>query len=779
MPFPPAPKTNAPRGGYAAAYLCLLLASLILTWPWISGRVTIPWDAMAHSYPQLMFLARALHSHQSPFWTPNEFTGHPQIADPQSLIFSPPYFLLAWFDKAPGFAIFDAVTFAMLVLGGISVIAMFRDRNWHPAGALAAALGFAFGGSAAWRVQHINETLSLAWFGITLFLLNRALMRKHAGYGALAGIAAGCLVLDRDQVALIAVYLLVIFVVWQISKPHWLSVGERLGGAFRPLLAGFVTGGVIVAVPLALTIAFARMSNRPAIDLAGAELGSLHPAALLTFISANVFGTDGPGKDYWGPPSMLWGETGLYLARNMLDIYTGALPFMAFLVVGLCGQKLWSAGSRFFVMALVVVTIYAFGEYTPIYKYMFALPGADLYRRPADATFEMGALFALLCGFLVHLQASGQGVRTRARALVAGALLAGLLLALMALSADKKAFSSSLPHIMESASLLGLAGIGLWLLGAMAGRGVKGQIAQVVLVMGLMVPDLAFSNGPNESTALPPELFDVLAPDSANPTLALIKAELAKDAAPDRRDRVELAAVGFHWPNLGLATGIDHDLGYNPLRLELFNKASGANDHIAIPEQKTFSPLFASYHSTFANMLGLRVIATGVPVEQMDKKLQPGDLQFVTKTADAYVYINPNALPRVLVATHATAANFDDLLKSGNLPDLDYTKNVLLEQVPVDAPLGGDAPAVAKIIRYENTRIDIHADAPQGGWLVLNDVWQAWWRAKVDGQYVPILRANVMFRAVQLSPGSHDVTFEFDPFRGVLHSLLWPASSKP
>jgi len=39
-------------------------------------------------------------------------------------------------------------------------------------------------------------------------------------------------------------------------------------------------------------------------------------------------------------------------------------------------------------------------------------------------------------------------------------------------------------------------------------------------------------------------------------------------------------------------------------------------------------------------LLGVRLIATGVPVEQIDKAIKPGDLNFVARTKDAYVYEN-------------------------------------------------------------------------------------------------------------------------------------------
>ena len=93
-------------GGYAASFCAVSLGWLIFAWPWLSGDVTIPYDAKAHFLPQLRFLAHALHTGQSPFWTHNVFAGSPQIADPQSLIFSPA-FLLAYLEPEPSFRQLD------------------------------------------------------------------------------------------------------------------------------------------------------------------------------------------------------------------------------------------------------------------------------------------------------------------------------------------------------------------------------------------------------------------------------------------------------------------------------------------------------------------------------------------------------------------------------------------------------------------------------------------------------------------------------------------------
>src|SRR5581483_7910409 len=107
-------------GLYAAAFV-------LLAWPWLSGTLTIPWDAKAQFQSELQFLAASLARGESPFWTPNVFAGWPQIADPQSLIFSPLHLLLAWLDPAPSFREADAVTFGYLFGGGLGVILFFRE----------------------------------------------------------------------------------------------------------------------------------------------------------------------------------------------------------------------------------------------------------------------------------------------------------------------------------------------------------------------------------------------------------------------------------------------------------------------------------------------------------------------------------------------------------------------------------------------------------------------------------------------------------------------------
>ena len=756
-----------------AAGGAFVLGWLVLAWPWLSGRVTIPWDAKAQFLPQIQFLADALARGESPFWNPYVFSGHPQVADPQSMMFSPPFLLLAAFNGAPGAWAVDTTVFAAILVGGLALIAWFGDRDWHPAGAVIAALCFGFGAAMAWRVQHTGQVLSLALLPVTMLLLDRALARSSWGYGLAAGLAGGFLVLGRDQVALLSVYLLVAYVAWQAASAN--EPREAARRAVLPLACGTLAGLVLIAIPLILTVDLTQQSNRPEIDLLGAGRGSLHPALGLTFFAPDLFGSSGRQWDYWGPPSFAWQGTDLFIAQNMGQLYLGAIPALLILV-GLGSGALWRREIRFFAVALAVVTIYALGWYTPVFKLMHSfLPGVDLYRRPADAVFLMGFLSAILAGYSAHRLLSDLHVLERRSfrrgALVAIALTLAAFAVCLGIAIRMDHLGVATKPLVLSAALFALGAAiiadALWL------YPIRPILASALLI-GFTVADLAISNGPGSATALPPSEYDVLQPKTTNETIAILKRKTADGRSGTRRDRVEIAGMGFHWPNASMTHRLENTLGYNPIRLGLYSQATGAGDTAGLPEQRTFSTLLPSYKSQLADLLGLRYIATSVPLAKLDPAVRPGDFPLVAQTADGFIYENPRALPRALFAASAASADFDAILNTGKWPDDDLSGTVLLS--PQDEKASGlvatRGHGAVRIVRYENTEVEIEVDSTRGGYVVLNDLWHPWWVATLDNEPTPVLRANILFRAVRVPHGRHTVRFMFRPIRSAVGALI-------
>jgi hypothetical protein len=751
-------------GLYAGAFL-------LLAWPWLSGAVTIPWDAKSQFQPELQFLATSLAHGESPFWTPNIYAGWPQIADPQSLIFSPLHLALAALTPAPSLRQADLVTFAYLFAGSLALVLYFRDRGWHPGGAMVAALVFAFGGSAASRLQHTGQIISLSYLPISLWLVARTMERASWAYGLAAGVAVGLLAVGRDQVAMLGLYVIAGYVL-----AFWLDGPGRLArvkATLLPLTASGVTAIAIAIVPIVMSALLAADSNRPEIGFQSAGLGSLHPVHLLMLAFADLYGAADPAVEYWGPPSPVWSDTigggRLFLAQNMGQIYSGILAILLISGLGIAQGLLWAREIRFFFIALIAGLVYALGWYTPIFRLMYdVLPGVELFRRPADATFIVGLMIAVNAGYLVHRLLSGTAPLGRRFLLIEIAFIGALVVAAVAIAVAAGQLGVAAVPI---ATGIVFAAAGIALIVLVARLAPTHPLVAAVLVLAFATGDLAWNKAPDESSGLPPSRYDALLPQTRDETVALLEKKLAGTAAPDRRDRVELIGIAYHWPNLGLASGFDHLFAQNPLRLRDFALTTGVKDTVAVPEQRPFTPLFPSYRSALADLFGVRFILTGVPVERIDPALRPGDLDMIARTADAYVYENPRALPRVMFVHDYRVVDFESMIRSGWPASVDPRRTLLLEHAPARAPAGGAGTGTARIVAYANTEVTVDVEAATGGFLLLNDVWHPWWRAEVDGGPAPILKADVLFRAVQVEPGRHRIRFVFHPFLGAWEEL--------
>ncbi|MGC2630853.1 MAG: hypothetical protein WA265_13010 [Rhodomicrobium sp.] len=766
------------RSGYSAAAVAFAVGWVLFALPWLSGAVTVPWDAKAHFFPQLQFLAHALHTGQSPAWNHNVFTGSPQIADPQSLIFSPA-FLLAYLVPDPSFRQLDLYCFLLLAVAGLSVLMFFRDRGWHPAGAVVAALATSFGGSSIWRIQHIKQIETFAFFMLTFWLLSRLLERKTILSGILTGLAACMMIVEPGQVTLIGGYVLIGYTLnyWLTQPRFWTSVRQT----FPALLSGGIVASVLAAGPILFTLLFILDSNRPEIPFSEAARGSLHPASLLTAVIPDLYSVSSD-LPYWGPAGVGWLADYLSLNENMGEVYIGALPVLLLVAVGILRGKLWLREVRFFTLAIALLLFYAVGRYSPVFSWLYHfVPGVDMFRRPADATYALGAMSAMASGYLLHLLMTGKETPSGKQSYAVLAIFAAVFFTAFGIAVAHGHVHTALKPMLVSAALFA----GGWLTLLYSSRyAQRYATVGIAALAAFMTADLAIGNGPNRSTAKPPSQYEELRAGTKNDTVAFLKAHLDQPQSATRRDRVELVGLGFEWPNIGLVHNFDHDLGYNPVRLGEIVQAIGATETVADAYQRVFTPLFPSYRSTMANLLGLRYIAIDRPVEMLDKKLRPGDLKLVARTSGAYIYENPRALPRVIFASGWVPADFDRLVADGRWPNFDPLETVLLNGTPPKTPaFQGVHVSLSRpgiwLTSYKNTEVQIDVDSPRAGFVVLNDVWHPWWFGTVDGKPADILRANVLFRAIQVPAGKHTVRFEFKPVEGAMKEVAARIQGKP
>jgi hypothetical protein len=84
-------------------------------------------------------------------------------------------------------------------------------------------------------------------------------------------------------------------------------------------------------------------------------------------------------------------------------------------------------------------------------------------------------------------------------------------------------------------------------------------------------------------------------------------------------------------------------------------------------------------------------------------------------------------------------------------------------------PIGGlpamppRAAQATQIVEDSNQRVVVQALAEAPALLVLADQWYTGWEATIDGAPAPLVRVNAVLRGVPLTPGQHEIIFEFRP----------------
>jgi len=122
----------------------------------------------------------------------------------------------------------------------------------------------------------------------------------------------------------------------------------------------------------------------------------------------------------------------------------------------------------------------------------------------------------------------------------------------------------------------------------------------------------------------------------------------------------------------------------------------------------------------------------------------------------------PEPLPRAYAVGGVRVADGIHGLVALVDPAFDPRREIVLpEGRPVAGPEGFRGQV--RIVRESATRVLLEADLAADGYVVLVDGHDPGWRARVDGRPVPLLRANVAFRAVAVPAGRHTVEMVYRP----------------
>ncbi len=144
---------------------------------------------------------------------------------------------------------------------------------------------------------------------------------------------------------------------------------------------------------------------------------------------------------------------------------------------------------------------------------------------------------------------------------------------------------------------------------------------------------------------------------------------------------------------------------------------------------------------------------------------QRGDVRRI-HTGDVKIYERTQAPGRAWLV-HDIRSVPDDTAALALLADPAFdprTTAVVVGQGPAPLRMGPPGPdETVTTVAYRAEHIVLRTRAATPALLVIADTWYPGWEAAVDGTPVPLWRVNLLFRAVLVGEGEHEVTLDYRP----------------
>jgi hypothetical protein len=710
---------------------------LLMTLPWTSGLKAIPFDSLQQFYPALAFEVQQLRQLQGPWWNPLLFGGYPQFADPQMMTFQPSMVLPLLLAPGTSVVWFDSVVLLNMLAGGLGCLHLARHYGLRNAAGLLVALTFMFGGVAASRLQHTPMIVSYAllpwaWLGMRSLAAQPGLRKA-----LLLALPLALCALQLTQLT----YLIALAVC-----AYGVALIVRQAPGTRMRLIGWFAATAVVALLVSAvqwlpTLAWLGQTNRLVQSLDAAAAGSTSLPALSTVLAGNLLSHS--RGSYWG---------GGDISQDYA--YVGAVPLALWLLWGGAVVRRFPLQSRVMLAVIMLSSFYALGVHAPLYRLLHAaLPGVDLFRRPADALFLGVPCMAMLAGFSLQVRLEGRRLSPHWPSIVA---LGALLLYALSLAAT---------HRHLGAAAVGLATTGA--IGAFAGwrlRGVQTPSRNVLagllalVVLDLMVHNVArrFNAVSLRSRALTSQV-DSPPVGGGQEALNLMLQRLPRTGIPERAEVYGLATLN----NGAMVHGIALLAGYNPIldtRYASFLGVQGLPP--ATPAQRIDTPWVKGERSAALDLAGLRLLVSDTPFDGAQRQ---GALYLRQRGS-----VLPRMLAPVTVRRHA-----------GEFPEpqayaaTDFATTLWLPEAASTGACGVRATMAQdlKVEDYAANAIVVSYRAAGPAWIVVNERMAPGWQAAVGGRPVALLRANGLFRAVCVPAGRHTLRLSYAPLRMVREGL--------
>jgi hypothetical protein len=712
-----------------------------------ADRMNIPaGDFTEQYYPLRAYAASELTAGRLPLWNPSPFGGQPALADIQSGALYPPQigqaFLLNWLGlgfpvwalELQALAHFSWAAVGAYLLGRrLARQARAQLRNARFAGTVV-SLAFTYSGYlTGFPVQQLTILEVSAWVPWVLLGMDRLAaesQRSRAGSWALAGLMLGMSFLPgHPQTSLYVVYIAVIFyffrISWQLSAEHqppgvnlqFKSVISYLLPSTGYLLLTLVLAFALAAAQLLPTLEFIARSSRADLNYDAVSFGlPLHE--LVSLIYPGYFG---------GSP-------------EYVGIVTVVLIGLA-LAVGRPRRQ-----AAFWTVIGLLSMLLAFGGNTFLYPLFYLLaPGFDAVRHQERAFLIYTLSAAVLSGYgalvlatplnrirRVNLARYERGLRI---IFAVGLALTALFFHGWVGSEHPDLFGGVLRHHVFGLVLLAGSLILLALRPIRALRRPWGMaLVAAWIAFNLFTINWRFNLEQPGPTG----------PFAPTPLTQFLRAQSANSPEPIRIASAGLLPGG---PGAGSIYALHDITGNTPLHL-----ASIEGFETKVPEWRRWQLLNVHFVLSERDLAGPGLTQVFPAIETKEGESQ------------VRVYAMGDPFPRAWVV-HAVEIipDTDSALARLGADEFD-PRQVAVVTEPINVVLPGPTEgSTAQVVAFTSNEFTIQVTAAADGLLVLSEIYYPGWRASVDDQPVPVVRADQLFRGIPVLAGHHIVKVWYAP----------------
>jgi hypothetical protein len=705
--------------GYKASIAVLLVAAAVHYVLVELHRPQMPaTDTYTYFLPNVLHTVRSLgQGGKGLLWNPFQSCGGPFFANGVIGVLNPQYLPFLLLD--PNTAV-HVVLIVDMVIGAVGMLLLARQLGLGWVAALGGALVFELGDPMA-QFAGWNPMITGAWVWVPWALLCCERLFVRPGRGDVLALAA-VLTLQLLTGIMHTVALTYQLIAFRIA---WEIVARRGDRPWR--------GAVYIAIGLALAPLAAAIQLFPYIEFA-----------------SESFRIEIPVDEMLKLYSLQWSTLQIYTKLRAAPV-----PFLVAPLVLAALAPFVSATRRlavFYVAIGILFALFALGDLTPlVYWYAKLPPGGRVIRVPNRLFWITGLSITFLAAFGLQLLAERGNWPRRRWAPAVVAIVSAAALGAVA------------PGGLRSAEMLALA-----------------VTVTVVLAIGVR-PGLA--------------------PAGAWIVLAAVALNLV--AVPLRWKGRLLPSIDRLWTHAQTFAALDPPLSAQDrvfvmpdftavLSLELFQRTatllevSNLSDYETIPRRH-----FADYFTMMRRGQPLTTIQDGYspyPWLTADMRSRLLDLAAVRYLiASPGIDLTPvSSFPRVPVAAPNLQVHRNDsvLPRARYVPRIEIVSDpgallqrlafgtddpealALVEENPpsgftgvAGAPIGGEA----RFVTNDPEHLVIDVEAPERGFLLLADQHYPGWRATVNGAAAPILRANYLFRLVEVPAGPSRVEFRYRP----------------